>query len=40
MVDWPTAQMSLGEEADAASRSLLKFSFGVGTALKIELFPD
>jgi hypothetical protein len=31
IVDCPTAQMSLGEDADAAKSSLLKFSFGVGT---------
>ena len=31
IVDCPTAQMSLGEDADAANSSLLKFSFGVGT---------
>src|SRR3984893_7653450 len=30
-VDCPTAQISFGEDADAAKSSLLKFSFGVGT---------
>ena len=34
MVDWPTAQISFGEDADAARRLLLVFSFGVGTTLK------
>src|SRR5579863_5178886 len=36
MVDCPTAQISFGEDADAAKRSLLKFLFGVGTTLKID----
>jgi hypothetical protein len=36
MVDWPTAQISFGEDADAARRLLLVFSFGVGTTLKID----
>jgi hypothetical protein len=37
IVDCPTAQISFGEEADAASRALFVwFSFGVGTTLKID----
>ena len=39
MVDSPTAHMSLGEDADAAASPLLKFSLGVGIALKIEVAP-
>jgi hypothetical protein len=36
IVDCPTAQISLGEDADAARSSLLEFSFGVVTTCKIE----
>jgi hypothetical protein len=31
IVDCPTAQISFGEDADAANSSLLKFSLGVET---------
>src|ERR1700722_8077742 len=37
IVDCPTAQISLGEDADAAKSSLLEFSFGVGTTSRVEL---
>src|SRR5580693_2630399 len=37
IADCPTAQMSLGEYADAARSSLSRFSFGVGTTSKVEL---
>src|SRR3984957_20437983 len=37
IVDCPTAQISSGEDADAAKSSLLRFSFGVGTTSKVEL---
>jgi hypothetical protein len=36
IVDWPTAQISFGEDAEAAKSSLLEFSFGVGTTRKVE----
>jgi len=31
IADWPTAQMSLGEDAETAYNPLLKFSLGVCT---------
>ena len=37
IVDCPTAQMSFGEDAEAAKSSLLGFSFGVRTTSKVEL---
>jgi hypothetical protein len=36
MVDEPTAQMSLGENAETACSPLLKYSLGVGTTRKID----
>src|SRR4029077_10817495 len=37
MVDCPTAQISFGEDAEAAKSSLLGFSFGVRTTSKLQL---
>jgi hypothetical protein len=40
IVEFPAAQMSFAEDAEAAKRLLLNlFSFGVGTTLKIEPAP-
>jgi len=36
IVDCPTAQMSLGEDADAARSSLMRFPLGVETTRKVE----
>src|ERR1700678_2066147 len=40
MAESPTAQMSEGEDAEAACSPSLKVGLGLATAVKIELAPD